>query len=142
MSKFFTALLVIISFLISCTSPSSRKTIQSHEQMMINATRNEKNGWIVVHLEGTPEVIGYQHGYFLAGEIIDLRGAMAMLNEKTTGKTWKFYRDESIRLFWQGIPEEYQKELDGIVAGVNKKLGEGKIDRLDALAMNSILETS
>jgi hypothetical protein len=110
--------------------------------MLSKASRSEKNGWIVVHLEGSPEVIGYQHGYLLANEIMDLRGAMSMLNEKTTGRSWDFYRNESTGMFWSKTPEEYQKEIDGIVAGVNKKLGEGKIDRKDIVAMNSILEMS
>jgi len=110
--------------------------------MMANASRTEKNGWIIVHIEGTPEVIGYQHGYLLANEITDLRGAMAMLNEKTTGKTWDFYRNNSERMFWKNVPEEYRKEIDGIVSGVNAKLGAGKIDRKDIIAMNSILEMS
>lgn len=109
---------------------------------MKKSTRTEKNGWICVHLEGAPEIIGYQHGYLLADEIIDLRGAMSMLNEKTTGKDWNFYRDESTSMFWDNIPEEYQKEIDGIVNGVNAKRGSGAIDRKDLIAMNSILEMS
>jgi hypothetical protein len=45
-------------------------------------------------------------------------------------------------MFWKNIPEEYRQEIDGIVSGVNAKLGEGKIDRKDVIAMNSILEMS
>lgn len=114
----------------------------SHEDLMKNSSRAESNGWIRVKLEGRPEEIGYQHGYLLADEILDLRGAMLMLNARTTGKDWTFFRDESELMFWDNIPEEYQKEIDGIVKGVNKKKGEGTIDRKDVLAMNSILEMS
>jgi hypothetical protein len=110
--------------------------------MMEKATRNEKNGWIVLHLEGAPEVIGYQHGYLLADEIVDLRGAMEMYYLNSTEKPWDFYRTESARLFWSKMPIEYQKEIDGIVLGVNKKFNASKIDRLDIVAMNAILETS
>lgn len=137
----FPTILISIVF-ISCNSSSSKKASLSHEQIMANATRSDKNGWIVVHLQGSPEVIGYQHGYLLANEIVDLRGAMGMLNFKTTGKNWEFYRRESTRLFWDKTTEEYQKEIDGIVSGVNAKLGSGKIDRMDIIAMNSILEMS
>jgi hypothetical protein len=125
-----------------CKNAPSGINSRSHERMMQKTSRDDKNGWIYVHLEGKPEVIGYQHGYLLASEIIDLRGAMSMLNEKTTGKNWDFYREESNRIFWINIPPEYKKELDGIVRGVNAKLGEGKIDRKDIIAMNSILEMS
>ena len=142
MNRLWFPVLLSFSLLLSCNSPTSIKVPLSHTMMMEKASRSEKNGWIAVHLEGTPEVIGYQHGYLLAEEIIDLRGAMAVLNEKTTGRNWKFFRDESERIFWPNIPDEYRNELDGIVSGVNAKLGSGKIDRKDILAMNSILEMS
>ena len=142
MNKFFLSLLLILSVLISCNTSSPKKASISHEEIMINASRTEKNGWILIHVEGTPEIIGYQHGYLLANEIIDLRGAMAMLNEKTTGRNWDFYRNDSYRLFWSKIPAEYQQEINGITAGVNAKLGEGKIDTKDLVAINSFLEMS
>lgn len=114
----------------------------NHEELMKKSSRTENNGWILIKLEGSPSVIGYQHGYMLADEILDLRGAMSVLNARTTGKDWAFFRDESELMFWDNIPAEYQKEIDGIVKGVNKKKGEGAIDRKDVLAMNSIMEMS
>jgi hypothetical protein len=134
--------LFILSIAIACNTSSSKNIVLPHEKMMENASRSERNGWIVVHLEGAPGLIGYQQGYLLAEEIINLRGAMAMLNVKTTGRNWDFYRNESDRMFWKNIPEEYQKELDGIVSGVNAKLSDSKFDRKDIIAMNSILEMS
>jgi hypothetical protein len=142
MNKYFFTALTIASLLISCNNSTSKKASLSHELMMEKSSRSEKDGWISVHLEGSPGVIGYQHGYLLASEIIDLRGAMSMLNEKTTGRNWDFYRNESERMFWVNVPEEYRLEIDGIVSGVNAKLGEGKIDRKDIIAINSILEMS
>jgi hypothetical protein len=142
MNKSLLSLLVLIFLMISCNSPSSKKNVLTHDQMMANATRSEKNGWIIVHLEGAPEVVGYQQGYLLANEIMDLRGAMSMINENTTARTWDFFRNESTRMFWSKTPDEYQKEIDGIVSGVNAKLGAKKIDRQDIIAMNSILEMS
>jgi hypothetical protein len=138
LSVFLTYLLIVYS----CNNPNPGKGSSSHEETMKNSSRTEKNGWISVHLEGTPEVIGYQHGFLLANEIIDLRGAMSMLNEKTTGRDWTFFRDESTMMFWDKIPEEYQREIDGIVTGVNAKAGVGTVDRKDLIAMNSILEMS
>ncbi len=37
----------------------------------------ERNGWIPIHLEGTPAEIGFQHGYLLAPEIQDAVHAVA-----------------------------------------------------------------
>lgn len=135
-------ILFVFIFCGSIFSQTDFKLTTEQKGWLDNAERYEKNGWIFIHLEGTPGAIGFQHGYLLANEIIDLRGALIMLNDKTTGKNWEFYRNESIRLFWPEIPEEYQIEIDGIVSGVNKKLGADLIDRPDIVAMNSILETS
>jgi len=140
MKKFL--FLFLLPLLISCNSSFSEKKALSHEEIMAAATRSENNGWIVIHVEGAPEVIGYQHGYLLADEIVDLRGAMIAHYEKTTGRNWDFYRDESYKMFWTQIPEEYREEINGIAAGVNAKFGESKIDTKDALAMNAILETT
>jgi len=63
-----------------------------------------------------------------------------VVEEHGSGKTWDFYRNEAFRLFWHQTPEEYQKEIDGIVSGVNAKIGEGKIDRKDIIAMNADME--
>lgn len=135
-------ILVSLSILISCNTSTARKEARAKEKILLSASRIEKNGWIYVHLEGTPSAIGYQHGYFLAGEIADLRDVLSMMNEKQTGKNWEFYRDESLKMFWGNVPDEYQDEIDGIVAGVNAKLGKVLVDRKDIVAMNSILETS
>ncbi len=130
--------LLIVS--VSCNNSTAPKSLFSAEKALAKASRYEKDGWIFVHLEGSPEEIGYQHGYLLANEIIDLRGAMINSDEKTTGKSWSFFREAAFRLHWPKTPGEYQKEIDGIVNGVNAKLGEGKIDRKDLLAMNADLE--
>jgi hypothetical protein len=143
MRRLLFSLVVLLLFLPSgCKNNPVNKGQLSHEELMAKASRTEKNGWIEVHLEGSPEVIGYQHGYLLAEEILDLRGAMANLNKNTTGKDWDFYRNVSERLFWINVPEEYRKEIDGIVSGVCAKSGEGIIDRKDVIAMNAILEMS
>jgi hypothetical protein len=140
MNRLFISSLVIFSLLAGCGSPSSQKGTLTTEQKMAKASRTEKNGWIKIHLEGSPAVIGFQHGFLLADEIIDLRGAMEVRNLQMTGKDREFYRSESYRILWHNIPAEYQEELTGIAAGVNAKLGEGTIDIKDVVALNSMLE--
>ena len=71
---------------------------------------------------------------------MDLRGAMEVRNLQITGRDREFYRNESYRLLWHNIPDEYRDELNGIVSGVNVRLGEGKIDIKDIVAINSLLE--
>ena len=140
MKKLFIPALFFSYLLLSCSSHSSNKESLSQQQMMAKASRTEKNGWIQIHLEGSPVVIGFQHGYLLADEIIDLRGAMDVRNRQMTGRNWEFYRNESYRILWHNIPPEYREELKGIVSGVNAKLGEGRIDIKDLVAINSFNE--
>jgi hypothetical protein len=134
------SVIILSCLLVSCTNPSPVKTALSQEQLMVRASRTESNGWIQIHLEGSPAVIGFQHGYLLANEIVDLRGAMEVRNKQMTGRDWDFYRNESYRILWHNIPTEYREELTGIVSGVNAKLGEGRIDIKDMVAINSFLE--
>jgi hypothetical protein len=143
----FVGLCVLLFLFTSACSKEAPKpeakatvTAPTSDEILAKATRHEENGWIYVHLEGAPEVIGYQHGYLLANEILDLRGALTTLLEHDTKKNWDFYRTESIKLFWSKTPEEYQKEIDGIVSGVNARLGANKIDRPDLVAMNAMEE--
>jgi len=139
-SRSFLLLIAVASFIFSGCNSAPKQTVLSAEQVLSKASRTEKDGWIFVHLEGTPDQIGYQHGWLLANEIIDLRGAIANTDEKTSGKNWAFYREEAFRLHWKNVPEEYQREIDGIVRGVNAKLGANRVDRKDILAMNADLE--
>ncbi|MEI7856132.1 MAG: hypothetical protein WCH85_01355, partial [Methanomicrobiales archaeon] len=36
---------------------------------MAKANRHDKNGWTYLHIEGTPQERGFQHGYLMSGEI-------------------------------------------------------------------------
>jgi len=141
MKKITLILLAGLVLITACNNPrSTSKNNFDAANALAKTSRYEKDGWIFVHLEGSPEEIGYQHGYTLASEIIDMRNAMAVMNEDNTGKKWDFFREEALKLYWSKTPLEYQTEIDGIVSGVNARLGEGKIDRKDVLAMNAELE--
>jgi hypothetical protein len=101
-------------------------------------TRTERNGWIFVHLEGTPREIGRQHGELLAGEIDDALKMMAHFLRGATKKDWGFYREAAERMFWPKIDREYQDEIEGIVEGLHER---GKsYDRADIAALNGWME--
>jgi hypothetical protein len=99
----------------------------------------ERNGWIFVHLEGSPAEIGYQHGYLLAHEIEDAQRAIA-LSLTHDSKDWKFFRNAAQTVLWPHVPAEYQAEIRGITEGVNAK--GVKLDLWDITAMNAWLEFS
>jgi len=105
-----------------------------------NAYRKDKNGWIYIHLQGSPENIGFQQGYLLATEIDDGIHVMQYFLQHTTNKDWEFYRDASKNMFWNKIPKEYQNEMQGIVEGLAAK---GKhYDVYDIVALNANIELS
>ncbi len=88
-----------------------------------------------MHLEGTPEEIGYQHGSLLAGEIADLLRVIKPYLLKSSNRDWGFYRRASETMLWKGIDPEYQREIDGIVAGLRSEGVDA--DRWDLVALNA-----
>ena len=110
----------------------ARGAEESVKQRLGASYRLEKNGWVYVHLEGPPEQIGYQHGYWLSAEIEDLLRVLKPLLKHGTRRDWEFYRDASERMLWTGIDPEYQREIDGIVAGLEAR--GVKADRWDVVA--------
>ena len=100
--------------------------------------RFERNGWIFVHLEGTPERLGYQHGYLLAPEIDDLLKVLKPFLQHTTRKDWDFYRQAGREILWPKVEPEYQRELQGIVSGLKDR---GiTMDIWDIVALNAMEE--
>lgn len=111
---------------------------QSKQDPLAKAFRVERNGWIYIHLEGSPEEIGYQHGYLLAREIDESLRVFKKYLPRTTKREWQFYRDSAHELFWKKIGDEYQKEIEAIARGASSR--GVKIDADDVLAMNGWIE--
>src|SRR5438445_13119590 len=89
---------------------------------LAKASRENKNGWVYVHLEGSPSDIGYQHGYLLAPEIdTTLRMFQYFLPRDTMHKDWAFYRQAARNFLWDKLDREYKDEINGIVAGLHAR---------------------
>jgi hypothetical protein len=115
-------------------------TCQNKDPRLAKASREDKAGWIYVHLEGTPGEIGYQHGWLLANEIADLIKAFQLSLPHLSGKEWAFYRNAAKNMYWNKIDKEYQDEIGGIVEGLKAK---GKsYDIYDIVALNGNIELS
>jgi hypothetical protein len=135
-----TACLALVTALASCRSKPSSDTPRppAEDERLAGGYRLERNGWIYVHAQGSPERLGFQHGYLLAPEIADLLRVVKPLLQQLTKKDWAFYRDAADNMLWPQIEIEYQQELDGIVAGLT---AHGELaDRLDIVALNGMLE--
>ncbi len=98
----------------------------------------EQNGWIWVHLEGSPADIGYQHGYLLASEIRDTLETVSLEMSHDEKKDWQFFRDKAQNMLWPHVEAEYRAELQGIADGA---VAHGvKLDLWDVVALNAWLE--
>ncbi len=104
------------------------------------SVRQERNGWIFVHLEGPPARIGFQHGYLLAAEIADAQKVIALGLEHDTRQPWSFFREAAQKIFWPKIDEEYRQELTGIAEGARAR--GVNLDVWDIAALNGFLEFS
>src|SRR5882757_9886893 len=91
-------LLLLPAFLIFlCTNA------QTADPRLAKASREDKAGWIAIHLEGSPSTIGFQHGYLLAPEIDNLLQTLKYYLGHSTGKDWDFYRAAVKKMFWAKI---------------------------------------
>ncbi|MFZ0416072.1 MAG: C45 family peptidase, partial [Candidatus Acidiferrales bacterium] len=105
---------------------------------LAGAYRFQRGGWTYVHLQGSPDQIGYQHGYLLAPEIKDAFAAVKLEDTHKTKHNWNFFRDAAQNMLWPHIDAEYQAELKGIVAGLNAR--GVKMDLDDVVALNAFME--
>ena len=106
-----------------------------------DAYRYNTHGWIYLHIEGDPYERGYQHGYLLADEIVDIIQRWKHIFPQHN--SWKLDRYEAMKLFWRKYPQEYKEEIKGIAAGVADR--GGKIDGFavsykDILTLNEMYE--
>ena len=99
---------------------------------------SERNGWIMVHLEGSPGEIGFQHGYLLAPEIEDTFKDISTESTHDEKRDWAFFRATARDVFWPHIEPEYRDEMTGIVEGLNAR--NVKLDIWDVVALNAWLE--
>jgi Phospholipase B len=102
------------------------------------AYRFDRAGWVYVHLQGSPEEIGYQHGYLLAPEIADALQAVKLEETHSTHRGWDFFRQAAGEMLWPKIDPEYQQELKGIVEGL--KARGVSLDLDDVVALNAFEE--
>ena len=125
-------LLAIIIFTI--TSCQTKQEVNR----LAKASKENKNGWVYVHLEGSPSDIGYQHGYLLSTEIDTAIQSVSYYLEHETKKDWNFYRNCATNFLWNKLDKEYKDEINSIAEGLQAK---GlKYDNIDITAYNALEE--
>src|SRR6202022_1486625 len=95
------AAIVIVCSMILFAAAAATVKPKDDQRVKGSFRRPAVNGWTVVHLEGTPAEIGFQHGYLLAPEIQDLEKVYQLELTHDTGKDWNFLRKESQPVLWR-----------------------------------------
>src|ERR1051326_4443319 len=134
------AFLVTVTLALNAAAATPARDFQSDNRLKKAFRRPPQNGWIYVHLEGSPSEIGFQHGYLLAAEIEDAKKTVALGLIHDSKKDWAFFRRAAENVLWPHIEAQYQEELRGIVEGLAAK--NVRLDLWDVVALNAWLELS
>ncbi len=112
----------------------------AHDPRLEGSYKFNEGGWMYVHLQGTPEQVGFQHGYLLAREIEDIVHVYTVAAQHEERRPWSFFREAGKSVLWPHLDAEYQAELKGIAAGL--KAQGSTLDLWDLVALNGDLELS
>lgn len=131
---------LILFLLCGTISTLCAATAQSPADARLHgAFRNPvKDGWIFIHLEGSPSDVGFQHGYLLAPEIEDAKRAIELSTTHEVKHSWADLRQVAQEIYWPKVPAEYRQELQGMEAGL--KARGSALDVTDLVAMNAFME--
>jgi len=129
MRQLVALLFAAVTITASAAAPNAR---------LAGSYRHNQSGWTYVHLAGTPEQIGYQHGFLLAKEIDDNLNVYKLEAPNLYKHDWAFFREAGRTVLWPHVEPEYQAELKGIAEGL--KAAGSKADLWDVVALNGDLE--
>ncbi|HYL34463.1 MAG TPA: C45 family peptidase [Bryobacteraceae bacterium] len=132
--------LLAVMFCVGICAAAPARDSSSDARLKKSFRRPEQNGWIFVHLEGTPAEIGFQHGYLLAAEIEDAQRVVALGLTHDSKKPYAFFRTAAEKVLWPHVEAQYREELKGIVEGLKAK--GVALDLWDVVALNAWLELS
>jgi hypothetical protein len=110
----------------------------SADPRLQGAYRFNQAGWTYVHLQGTPEQIGFQHGCLLAREIENIVEVYRVEVPHADKREWSFFRNAAKNILWPHLDPEYRQELKGIVAGLHAQ--GSTLDLWDIVALNGEME--
>jgi len=131
MRKVALPLLLLLSLTVFASPPP---------QLQGSFRRPQKNGWIFVHLQGSPSQIGFQHGYLLSAEIEDFLRVERVSLPHDSGRDWAFFREAAQTVFLPHIEAQYREELQGIADGMHAHGAQA--DLVDILVLNAWVELS
>jgi hypothetical protein len=111
-------LLSVFIFSTEVLSQSIDQLTNEQKTWISKANRHEKNGWIYLHIEGSPEERGFQHGYLLSKEIKEAIRILSEVWKYKTAMKWSWYVDRGHDILTKKTDPENLAEIDGIVEGM------------------------
>lgn len=132
--RLFASIVFLSSMLCSFTNRS-----EAADQTYGKGFRTDSNGWIFLHIEGSPSRRGEQHGYLVAAEIEKYIEALKLYISNNSKKTWSDYRVVASDILLPNIEKEYVDELKGILKGM-EKANVTEYDISDMVVLNSFME--
>ena len=130
----------VLCLVLSALAAAAAPLTETQRSLLSGAKRHEKAGWIYVHIEGTPQERGFQHGYLLALEIAQGIKATRTDWEYQSATKWGWLLEETSAMFARKIDKENLAEIDGIVEGM--QAAGVSSSRAEIIAYNAYLELS
>jgi hypothetical protein len=126
--------LAALLFLVTTSVAGLAATSPAPDARLGGAYKFNEGGWTYVHLAGSPEQIGFQHGYLLTKEIEDNLQVYSVEAVNLDKRPWEFFREAGKTVLWPKLDPEYKAELQGIADGL--KAQGSTVDLWDVVAMN------
>ena len=95
-------------------SQTNYQLTNEQETWLSKANRHEKNGWIYLHIEGSPGERGFQYGYLLSDQIKESIRIITTVWEYRSAMKWEWLVNKAGEIFTPKIDSENIEELDGI----------------------------
>lgn len=110
----------ILSLCLGWADGLQGATLAATDQACLSkANRHEKNGWIYLHLEGSPRDRGFQHGYLMAREIDECLRACRVVWRHDTSMDWSWVVEKAKDFLVPKVDPENLAEIDGMVEGIH-----------------------
>jgi hypothetical protein len=135
----------ILSLVAGCAREAAVQVQHSEitakeNEWLAKAYREDKNGWIYLHIEGEPFERGFQRGFLTANETDEFLKTMAYLLKFNTAKESSFFVKAAAKLFKGKVSKEYIEEMKGMVAGMERAGKKATLEEM--LFMNGFIDLS
>jgi hypothetical protein len=113
--------ILLLSFFVFSTivnSQTGNQLTKEQKAWLSKANRHEKEGWIYLHIEGSPEERGFQHGYLLAGEIKESIRVLSEAWHYQSALEWQWLVQKAGNMLTPKVDQENMAEIVGIAEGM------------------------